>query len=93
MELSVDLSAIAAGDDPPALLARKLLQLDGDGGHALLDAARAELRETAAATNWLPLNDTRGAVDPLSDDALRALLKRASTKALNALLAQRQATS
>jgi len=93
MELSVDLSAIAAGDDPPALLARKLLQLDGDEGHALLDAARAELHKTAAATNWLPLDDTRGAVDPLSDDALRALLRRASTMALHALLAQREATS
>ena len=93
MELSVDLSAIAAGDDPPALLARKLLQLDGDEGHALLDAARAELRKTACATNWLPLDDTRGAVDPLSDDALRAVLKRASTTALHALLAQREATS
>ncbi len=91
-ELSVDLSAIAAGDDPPALLARKLLQLDGDEGRALLDAARVELRKTAAATNWLPLDETRDAVDPLSDDALRALLKRASTTALNALLAQRETT-
>ncbi len=93
MELSVDLSTIAAGDDPPALLARKLLVLDGDEGRALLDAARAELRKTAAATNWLPLDDTRGAVDPLSDDALRAVLKRASTTALHALLAQRETTS
>ncbi len=93
MELSVDLAAIAAGDDPPALLARKLLLLDAEEGGALLDAARVELRETAAATSWLPLDDTRGAVDPLSDDALRALLKRASTRALHALLAQREGAS
>lgn len=93
MELSIDLSAIAAGDDPPALLARKLLLLDGDEGRVLLDAARAELRKTADSTNWLPLKDARGAVDPLSDDALRAILKRASTAALHSLLAQREETS
>ncbi|MFQ5418164.1 MAG: exonuclease SbcCD subunit D [Myxococcota bacterium] len=94
-ELAVDLSVIAAGEDPPALLARKLLLLEGDGdeSRAFLDGARAELRETVGDTSWLPLADARGAVDPLSDDALRAVLKQAGTTALHALLDQREATS
>ena len=94
-ELAVDLSELAMTDDPPGLLARRLLVLDGGGEEtrALLSAARAELRETAEATNWSPLDETRDAVDSLSDTALRGILKQAGTTALHALLAQNKAAS
>jgi hypothetical protein len=93
LELVVDLEEVAAGDDPPALLARKLLALErgGDAGRELLDLARSRLRPVAEDTRWGPLGSVRNVEDPISDGALAALLKRAGTAALHTLLSQREA--
>jgi hypothetical protein len=94
LELVVDLDAIARGDDPPALLARKLLALrrGGEERCKLLELARSELRALAEDTRWAPLERVRGAEDPLSHDALCTLLEQSSMAALHALLFQREAT-
>jgi hypothetical protein len=93
LALPLDLSEIANGDDPPALLARRLLALrhDGDDARALLDEARAALGELAEDRCWAPLADHRSARDPLADASLRELLLSSGTAALQALLDQRDA--
>jgi DNA repair exonuclease SbcCD nuclease subunit len=91
LELALDLADLAKGNDPPALLARKLIALDGGGEdrRRLLDGAREELSAVATEPRWAPLAETRDAADPLSDEALAACLKQAGTVALHALLSQR----
>lgn len=88
MELPINLAEIAAGDDPAALLARRLLllQQDNDQATALLEEARAELSKVTREHHWLPLQDQRGTVNPLSDDYLRELLLLAGKTALNQML-------
>ena len=80
-----------SGKDPPALLARRILALKhGDAEtSAQLVRARGELSGFATSPHWLPLTRSRGAADPLSDDALRGVMLRAAMAALNALLAQK----
>lgn len=92
LELALDLEDVARGDDPPALLARKLLILEHQGSQrsALLEAARAELRGLAGDARWSAL-EANDPSDPLCDDALAALLTRSGTAALNELLSQREA--
>lgn len=94
LELDVDLAALARGDDPPALLARKLLALEsgGEPRRALLEAAREALRPAAAEPPWRPLaDDARDAGDPLADEeALAGLLRQSGIGMLDALLAQRR---
>lgn len=89
----LDLSAIASGDDPPALLAQKLLLLDrtGEETRDLLEAARNALRSTSDDTSWSPLEEVRDASDPLDDEPLRAVLVQAARAALHALLEQSRA--
>jgi DNA repair protein SbcD/Mre11 len=89
MALPLDLAEIAKGDDPAALLAQRLLCLEGDDERAaaLLETARATLSTFAREDRWSPLQDHRNASDPLSDDALRELLTRSGKAALNAMLA------
>ena len=86
--LPLDLAQIASGDDPAALLARRLLMLgrDDDDSRALLDQARTDLAEVARDHAWQPVQDHRNAADPLSDDAVRDVLFRAGKAALNAML-------
>ena len=93
LELFVELEEIATGDDPPALLAGKLLILKrgGEARRELLELARNGLGTLASDNRWGPLGGVRGAEDPLSDDALGALLERAGTAALHSLLSQRAA--
>jgi DNA repair exonuclease SbcCD nuclease subunit len=88
MELSLDLVEIAKGDDPPALMARRLLSLEhnDDQSRKLLEKARAELSNIAREDRWSPLQDHRNATDPLSEDAMRELLHRSGKAALNAML-------
>jgi DNA repair exonuclease SbcCD nuclease subunit len=90
MELRLDLADIAAGDDPAALMAQRLLTLqhDDDRSRALLEVARAELSHIAREDHWSPLQDQRGATDPLSDDSLRNLLLQSGKAALNAMLSR-----
>ena len=92
MELRLDLVEIASGNDPAALMARRLLILghDDERSRALLDQARAELSEIARQDVWLPVEDHRHATDPLSDDALRDLLFRSGKAALNTMLTLRE---
>ena len=91
--LAVDLEEIAKGDDPPGLLARKLVTLDRESDERadLLEEARAKLREVAGESHYSPLSDERDADDLLSDDAIIEQLEHAGISALNALLAQRHA--
>jgi exonuclease SbcD len=93
LTLAVDLVELAKGGDPPALLARTLLALRerGDAARAIVDGARASLRDLAEAGRWTPLAALRGAEDPLGDGALATTLEQAAHEALHALLAQRGA--
>ena len=93
LELALDLADLARRADPPGLLARKLLVLEGGGEgeerSALLAAARAQLRPVSDAGRWDPLAGRREADDPLSDESLAATLRHAAFDALSTILAQR----
>ncbi len=91
LSLELDLDELARGDDPPALLARKLLALKAGGDEAklILDAARNELRGLKEEIRWSPLTDSRYFEDPLEDASLTAYLEETGTAALDGLLAQR----
>ena len=86
----LDLAEIAKGDDPAALMARRLVVLgqDDDRSKDLLEQARAALADVARDERWSPINEHRNATDPLSDEALRELLYRSGMMALNAMLSQ-----
>jgi len=91
MELQFDLKEIATGDDPAALMARRILSLQNDDAQTrlLLDEARDQLSNIARDDQWLPLRDQRSATDPLSDESLREMLLQAGKTALHAMLADR----
>jgi len=91
LELAYDLAALARGDDPPALLARKILILERPGKerNELLRDARSALETVANESHWRPLEEARDAEDPLGDAALARVLIRSGTVALSTLLAQR----
>ena len=95
MNLHLDLERIASGDDPAALLARRLLLLarDGDAAGNVLGQARRRLGQLAGEDIWTPVDEHRNAADALSDDALRDLLLRSGRAALGAMLADRQRAS
>jgi hypothetical protein len=83
---ALDLAGLAAGDDPPALLARRVLSLQtGDGaGRALLERAEAQLAEALSAARWQRVEA------PLpKGEALRELLLRVAIARLEGLLEQR----
>ncbi len=86
----IDLTEIALGDDPPALLARRILSLqrNDQSATALFELARSGLADFVAESQWLPLQDRRDPGDPLSDESLRDLMLRAGTSALHAMLEQ-----
>ncbi len=88
MTSRLDLRRIARGDDPAALLARRLIVLDEDGEEsgALLDEARAALTGVASQEHWKPVDEHRSATDPLADEPLRDMLLRAGKMALDAML-------
>ncbi len=88
MELRLDLTEIAKGDDPAALMAQRLLTLqrDDDRSRTLLEKARAELEKVAREDLWTPVQQHRNATDPLSDDALRDILFQSGKAALSAML-------
>jgi exonuclease SbcD len=87
----VNLTRIAAGKDPPALMARRILALKQGGAEAAQMVARARdgLRDFEANSAWSPLKDRRDPTVPLSDDQLSDVLVRAGMTALNAMLEQR----
>ena len=86
----LDLMEIAKGDDPAALMARRLVVLgqDDDRSKDLLEQARAALADVARDERWSPINEHRNATDSLSDEALREVLYRSGMRALNAMLSQ-----
>jgi hypothetical protein len=84
---ALDLERIAAGEDPPALLARRLLKLRGGGETDLLREAGRALDRSASAPWWQRLG---GAA--LDDDRVRELLFAAGMRALAELLAQAPAS-
>ncbi len=81
-----DLEAIAVGDDPPALLARRLLVLQrgGPAADALLARAGQRLDAALSAPHWQRLPDAEDVRDTLAET-----LVRAGTRRLEALLDQR----
>ncbi|MCP4003059.1 MAG: DNA repair exonuclease [bacterium] len=91
LDLALDLEELARGDDPPALLARKLLILEqpGEPRRELLEAARSKLQDLAREPRWSVLDEQRDSADPLCEDALASLLKKSGTAVLSELLAQR----
>ncbi len=84
----LELAGIARGDDPAALLARRLMVLerDDDRSRELLDEVRAALEPVAGDERWSVVDERRGATDPLSDEALRDVLLRSGMTALHAML-------
>ena len=85
-----DLAKIAEGDDPAALMARRLVALmrGDDQSNDLLVQAREALNDVARDQLWSPVNEHRNATDPLSVEALRDVLFRSGMMALNAMLSQ-----
>lgn len=86
----LELREIAKGDDPAALLARRLilLQEGSDASRRLLEDARTALAATANDEAWAHASGHRSHVDPLSDNALREVLVRSGMVALTAMLSQ-----
>lgn len=91
MALQLELEALAAGDDPAALLAKRLLCLgqDNEQSRQLLRGAREHLGDIAGQEIWRPVGEHRNASDPVSDDALRETLLRSGKAALSAMLSSR----
>lgn len=84
-----DLTALATAGDPPGLLARRLLVLDGPDGperRRLLAAGREALERERTRAVYQRL-----AVRPPDDATVAAWMRRAGRHALVALLAQREA--
>ena len=92
MTPQLDLAEIAKGDDPAALMARRLMVLEqnDDKSRDLLDEARAALAGIARDERWSVVNEHRSATDPLSNQALRDVLLRSGMTALNAMLSQNE---
>ena len=88
----LELAEIAKGDDPAALMARRLMVLEQDNDRSgdLLEQARAALDDIARDDRWSPIDEHRSATNPLSDDALRDVLFRSGMMALNAMLSQHE---
>ena len=88
----LDLAEIATGDDPAALMARRLLLLeqDDDRSRGLLDEARAALAHVARDERWSVIDEHRSATDPLTDEALRDVLLRSGMTTLTAMLSQNE---
>ena len=88
----LDLAELAKGDDPAALMARRLevLGRDDEESNELLEQARAALAGTARDERWSPVGEHRNAIDPLSDEALREVLLRSGMTALNAMLSRNE---
>ena len=88
----LDLAEIAKGNDPAALMARRLviLKQGEDRSRELIKEARAALLEVARDERWSPADEHRNATDPLSDEALRKVLIRSGMRALTAMFSQNE---
>ena len=88
----LDLAEIGRGDDPAALMARRLMGLKQHDARSrdLIEQARAALVGIAQDERWSPVEQHRNAAEPLSDDALREVLFQSGLMALNAMLSQNE---
>jgi exonuclease SbcD len=96
LSLAHDLVDLARGDDPPALMAQKLLILrkPSEERDVLLESTRVALRRVALDSRWSALEEERDATDLLVDDtALAAVLLSSGTAALSAMLEQNAPTA
>ncbi|GAB4244270.1 MAG: DNA repair exonuclease [Acidobacteriota bacterium] len=86
-ELALD--ELARRTDPPGLLARRLLLLEGRGDEeqrrALLDRFRRRLRKRVGERKWSAFSDI-----PASDEELAESLREAGSLLLDRLLAQKE---
>jgi predicted phosphodiesterase len=82
---AIELERLAKGNDPPALLAGRLLALEqgGEAAERLIHTAREHLGSELSGTRWRP---PEGLLEP--PEAVREILLRAGFEALEALLAQ-----
>lgn len=92
MELEYDLEDLARGDDPPGLLAKKILALKqgGEDAAVLINGAREALEEFSNRARWRPLDEHRNAIDPLDDEAIKEVLDTAARTALSRMIALRE---
>lgn len=83
---AIDLEALGRGNDPAALIARRLLELQAAGKECsrLIEEARVRLDGVAGHRNFRYLDD---AVP--TDEEIRRLLMRMASRALGDLLAQK----
>jgi exonuclease SbcD len=86
----LDLERLAAGDDPPALLARRvlLLQAGGEAAADLVERAAEEIARGLSAPRW-----QRVEASAATGDGLREVLLRAAFSRLEGLLSQREPNS
>ena len=91
LRLAHDLHEVAKGNDPAALLARKLLALETDTPvrRAMLDGVKSRAEPLALNPKWSSLSGQRDAIDPMEDGVLVERLIRTGTALLGELLAQR----
>lgn len=92
MTPQLDLAEIAKGDDPVALMARRLIALrkDDDQSRDLLRQAHVALAGIAGDERWSPVKEHRNTTGPLSDEALRDVLFQSGMTALNAMFSQNE---
>jgi DNA repair exonuclease SbcCD nuclease subunit len=91
---ALDLTALAGGNDAPAILARLILSLEGEGKGVdpefaqLLQDAGELVSQAWHARPYLPLRGEEGEREPAADTA-RLALRRQATLLLDQLLAQK----
>jgi exonuclease SbcD len=95
LEPAYDLIELALGDDPLALMAKKMLVLKTAGAQrdGLLADARIAMQGTADHQAFSELDERRDAESPLSEATLIETLTWAGTRALDDLVAQRRQRS
>ncbi len=86
----IDVSEIAKGDDPAAILAQRIVILENNQPEAkkLIEQGRSVLEPEVKDSRWSPADDHRNAIDRLSDEHVRELLIRAGKSALHNMLDQ-----
>ncbi|MCY4050117.1 MAG: DNA repair exonuclease [Gammaproteobacteria bacterium] len=89
-DTKIDITEIATGDDPAALLAQRIVILENNHPEAkeLIKQGRSVLESKTKDSRWEPVKDHRNSPDFLSDEYLRELLIRAGKNALHNMLDQ-----
>jgi len=82
---ALDLQAIARQDDPPGLLARKLLRLETPEGDPLVQEAMDAMQQETQRSRWQPLG-----AEPITPEMVKDQLRNSGIYALQELLAQQE---